>query len=292
MGKNRLKSDFTSPYQGCSILLTTKHQKSKALAPPFDDTLGAKVRDYVVDTDLLGTFSGEVAREDGMIETAKKKCEWALDSATSEYALASEGSFGPHPTMPFLPSNQETLYFIDKARDFHLYVSDISSNTNYQMSKVSSLEELMLFSKAALFPSHALILRPFPENTTNPILKGIQNINDLQTAFLEFKKRSSDNAVWVETDMRAHLNPTRMSRIRELGEKLVHRLVRECPNCMTPGWGAIDIETGLPCGWCAQPTTQIKAEILGCTKCEHRENNLYPKSQEKADPQYCVYCNP
>lgn len=65
-----------SPYFGCCIILPTKHQKSNAIAPVFDTVLQAGVLEYVVDTDLLGTFSGEIERKGTALECAQKKCEW------------------------------------------------------------------------------------------------------------------------------------------------------------------------------------------------------------------------
>ena len=44
------------------MILTTKHAKSIAIAPPFWEKLSVGVLEYLVDTDTLGTFSGEVAR--------------------------------------------------------------------------------------------------------------------------------------------------------------------------------------------------------------------------------------
>lgn len=57
MAINKLK--HSSVYTNSCIVLTTKHAKSIAIAPPFEDKLGASVLEYVVDTDKLGTFSGE-----------------------------------------------------------------------------------------------------------------------------------------------------------------------------------------------------------------------------------------
>jgi len=47
-----------------------------------------------------------------------------------------------------------------------------------------------------------------------------------------------DGRVWLETDMRAHCNPTRMRSIRRLGIALVRRLQTPCSECGSPGLGA------------------------------------------------------
>jgi hypothetical protein len=292
MGQAAMKNQSASPYAGCCVVLTTKHQKSIALAPPFEKILGAGMLEYVVDTDQLGTFSGEIERKGTALEAVRKKCEWSIKKTKADYALASEGSFGPHPMIPFIASDREILYFIDKKRKFHLYVTDVYTETNYQMGEISSLDELKQFAEKTQFPSHALIVRPFPRDIKQSIFKGIQTLADLEAAFLEARSFSPARTVWVETDMRAHLNPTRMNMIGSLGEKLAQRLICLCPQCHTPGWGKIDIEVGLPCSWCGTETEEIKAEIFGCTKCRYKESRFPAHGKEKAEPGQCPYCNP
>jgi hypothetical protein len=281
-----------SPYFGCCIILPTKHQKSNAIAPVFDEALQAGILEYVVDTDLLGTFSGEIDRKGTALECAQKKCEWGLQNREAQYALGSEGSFGPHPWIPFIAANREILYFIDKVRGFHLHVTDVFGETNYQMTEVASYEELLSFADKALFPSHALILRSCVRDKKGAIFKGVQTKSDLESAFREALKASHEKKVYVETDMRANLNPTRMKNIEKLGANLVNRLLSLCPGCATPGWGKVDRETGLPCEWCDRLTDGVKTEFFGCPKCSHKEKMLPSHGQVKADPGRCGYCNP
>lgn len=81
MGQAEIKNESQSPYAGCCVVLTTKHHKSVALAPPFETILGAGMLEYVVDTDQLGTFSGEIKRKGSALETARKKCGGKLFNA-------------------------------------------------------------------------------------------------------------------------------------------------------------------------------------------------------------------
>jgi hypothetical protein len=280
-----------SSYSGNCIIIPTKHAKSQAIMQNFWNILGASVIEYVVDTDRLGTFSGEVERQGSALECAKRKCEWSLEMIgdKAEYFLASEGSFGPHPLIPFMPCDHEILYFIDKRQDFHLHLSLLSEKTNYQMQEIQSLEELQLFSSKAKFPSHALILRPM--NIDNPkIFKGLDTQDSLEEAFKEAQK--SSNKIWVETDMRAHMNPSRMNVIEQLAEDLARRLKTHCPSCNIPGWGQIQIEKGLECGGCGLKTQMVKHEIFGCTKCEYKEIKERSDGIKYADPGQCQYCNP
>ncbi|MBY0378454.1 MAG: hypothetical protein K2Q33_07825 [Gammaproteobacteria bacterium] len=292
MAENRLIP--SSVYAGSCIVLTTKHAKSIAIAPSFWDKLRASVIEYVANTDELGTFSGEVARSGNALECVRRKCEWSLERFGNkiEFALASEGSFGHHPSIPFLPCDHEMLYFIDCRHDFHLYLSHVSKETNYRMELIDSLENLNEFAKSTLFPSHALILRPNDRSTKHPIFKGINSQAALEEAFIECNKLALKGKVWVETDMRAHLNPSRMKVIRELSENFSSRLATPCPSCAVPGWGAIGVEKGLICSGCGEKTILAKHEIYGCGRCVYQEFHKPAHGLEEADPGNCQYCNP
>ena len=100
------------------------------------------------------------------------------------------------------------------------------------------------------------------------------------------------NKVWVETDMRAHFNPTRMQTLNRLANKLALRLLSLCPKCKTPGWGKIKVQIGLECICCGKETAEIKFNIYGCTKCDHKECILPQDGSRYADPGRCPNCNP
>ena len=252
------------------------------------------VLEYPLDTDLLGTFSGEVEREGNALQCVRRKCEMGLNilGEKAEYGLASEGSFGPHPAMFLLPCDQEILYFIDRKRGFHLHMVHVSEKTNYQMQALDSLEELIKFSEAAQFPSHALIVRPNNRADSKLLFKGIETPAALEEAFKECLKASTDGKIWVETDMRAQFNPSRMAVIGELADKLAQRLATPCPQCAAPGWGRVRVEKGLHCEYCDQATEMVAREIHGCVLCDYTE--ALPRSDGlKAAPQmHCGWCNP
>ncbi len=283
-----------SLYDGSCFMLTTKHAKSIAIAPPFYKHLNASVIEYVVDTDKLGTFSGEIQRQGNALECARRKCEWSLEMLGSkvEFALASEGSFGPHPLAHFMPSDHEILYFIDRKHNFHLHLSHLSEKTNYRKQALDSWEELLKFASSIQFPTHALIIRPNDPEKTHHIFKGINTSEDLLEAFQESRKLSNDSKICVETDMRAHCNPTRMAVIGELAEKLAQRLATLCPRCDIPGWGLIRVKKGLECNWCGSQTELIKTEIFGCKKCDYEVELPASHGLTNSEPTYCAYCNP
>ncbi len=266
------------------------HKKEKAIQPPFEKFLGCRVIPAQINTDLLGTFTGEIERTFPPIACAKEKCLRGLALENGTLGIANEGSFDSHPLIPFISANFEVLFFTDKNLGFELTLTKISPKTNFSAKSIKSLEELSAFTNQALFPSHALILRPL--NTKDPtlIFKGIQDTETLHHIFQKCSEASEDRLVWVETDMRAHMNPTRMKVIQKLAYEMAARLATSCPSCQIPGWGIVNKITGLPCKECGMPTNLIKSEIYGCCGCNRQEILENPK--KTASPQYCSFCNP
>lgn len=283
---------MSRPYQDAKIGLVTQHNKCSVIGPIFESILGASVFSIPANTDQLGTFSGEVSRTVSPLECARRKCDLANNTEFYDYYIASEGSFGPHPDNPFLMCDHEILFFMDKVRDFHHYTSLISTSTNYRQAVIHSFEELLDFSKKALFPSHALIIRPNCWTNKKIIFKGIIARKDLENYFLKAQTSSEDNAVWVETDMRAHMNPTRMEVIGRAAEKLATELNTLCPECECPGWSIGDVKKGLKCSLCSTETPWIKAEIWGCHACDYTLEEPRSDGLTSVSPEHCQLCNP
>lgn len=276
------------PYKESIISITTKHAKALAVAPPFKKWLEATVVEYAADTDQLGTFSGELERTLSPVECAKTKCSWSQH----ELSMASEGSFGPHPAAGFAICNHEILYFADKKRGFDLMLSSISPNTNFASHITESLDDAKQFAEKALFPSHAIIIRPNKPTKPGTIFKGITSWEAFLEAFTSSQKESEDGKVFLQTDMRANFNPLRMQHIGELAEKLAKRLASACVQCQQPGWGIKKWQPGLECSLCKQETDLIRYEIYGCTLCPYEEIIDLSLHGKLADPAYCHYCNP
>lgn len=285
---------MNNTYQDTCIIIPTKHAKSIAIAPPFWNHLQADILEYYIDTDKLGSFSGEVERKENAIQCARSKCQWALEllGEKVERCIASEGSFGPHIHIPFLPCDHEVLYFIDRKLGFHLHMSHITEKTNYQMKSLGSLEELHQFTDTSQFPSHALIIRPNNRSNSDIIFKGIQDLSTLEQAFEQSRNASIDGKVWVETDMRAQFNPSRMAAIGELADKMARRLATSCPSCNAPGWGIINTKKGLNCEHCHQETAMVSHEIYGCVLCDHTEILPRADGMKTAPQMHCGKCNP
>jgi hypothetical protein len=277
-------------FGGRSIVIASKHKKQNAMAALLEKELGVTciVPDNL-DTDLLGTFSGEIERELSPMDAARQKCMLAMELTGSDLAVASEGSFGAHPLLYFLPADDELLVFIDKKNDVEIVVREISTKTNYNAKEVSTEEDLLAFAQSAQFPSHALILKDKKEGFS-AIAKGIVETKELLDRFKQFME--TYGSVYVETDMRAHLNPSRMQVIEETTEKLIKKIKSTCPSCNTPGFGIKDATPGLPCENCKAPNKSTLFHVYACQKCNHTYEAYFPNGKQEEDPTYCDRCNP
>jgi hypothetical protein len=277
-------------FQGRRILIATKHKKEDVLAPILESELGLK--SFVLDdfdTDVFGTFTGEITREGTPLDALRKKVELGLALTDVDIAIASEGSFGPHPTVFFVPAADEVLLFRDKKNDLEIVAREITTDTNFGSAEVQSQEELLAFAEKSLFPSHALILSGVDDNAS-AFVKGITSQDELLSVFQELKCKAK--TVLVQTDMRALYNPTRMKTIERACHKLIKNIMSTCPGCVTPGYSVSDVLSGLPCSLCGRPTKSTLAHQYVCKKCGHEERRYYPSLKLEEDPTFCDYCNP
>lgn len=277
-------------YQGKTCLVATMHKKERAIRPSFESELGFQIKVGTINTDTLGTFTGEIERLLPPRECAKTKCLNGLSISGEKIGIANEGSFGPHPVTPFLSVDYETFFFTDLEIGYELCVSKMFRETNFTAAAFSDFNSILEFGKTTQFPSHALILRPNLWEDKKVCFKGIQSIDELYDAFQKSRFVSLDKRVWVETDMRAHKNPTRMEHLRKFAEELAQRLATPCPDCKIPGWGPVEAINGLNCAECGAETELVRAVVWGCCRCRHKE--LIPVDQTLAEPQYCPLCNP
>ena len=283
-------SEMKGIFEGRRLVIATKHQKEQVLRPLLEEALKVKV--FVpenLDTDLLGTFSGEVQRKEDPLSTARKKCELAMEMTGCDLAIASEGSFGSHPEAFFLPANEEWLVFLDHKKGLEIYARHLSMETNFGGMEFQSLEELTAFSQKVLFPSHGLILRPGAERI-DELVKGITDQKSLEECAAFLLKKYGKG--YVETDMRAFLNPTRMKVIAETAAKLLEKIQCCCPSCSSPGFAVTAMVAGLPCEWCGTLTRSPLAYEKTCSHCSFTERILHPHDKSTEDPMYCDRCNP
>lgn len=283
----------TSPYAGARIALATLHGKADALAPAFAALGASLVLAEGVDTDRLGTFSGEIARTQPPLETAVAKARLAMAATGLPLGLATEGSFGPDPVIGLLPLHREIAVLVDDTRGLIVHEQLHTHDTNHAgcwLRAGESIEASRLQRWG--FPSHALMLRSEPWAPGLPLFKGIADHDALHAATLACIAASPEGRARVDTDMRAHLNPTRMRQIALLGERLVQRLRHHCPSCDAPGFGRTGIIPGLPCAGCGMPTARTLAELHACAACSHSEQRPREDGLHHADPAQCDFCNP
>jgi hypothetical protein len=271
-------------------VIATKHQKETIMAPILEANLGVQcVAPASIDTDQLGTFSGETPRNGTILEVLRAKCQLGLDACSADIAVASEGSFGPHPRIPFMAANQEYLMLQYKAIGLEVVVQTLSADTNFAAESLKSFPDLEAFCERIHFPSHALILRPAHDIFTD-MHKGIQDEKTLWAAYKSIYDKYG--TVYVETDMRAHLNPKRQAVIGLLTQQLVEAVLSSCPNCAQPGFQKTGVIRGLPCSWCGFPTESPLEAVWHCSACDYQENKPFQANKTTEDPMYCSHCNP
>jgi hypothetical protein len=266
------------------IVLLSCHQKELAVRDALA-LCGFELTTYDgFNTDNLGTFTNEQQRPLSQMETALKKAQLACEYTGSDFGLGSEGSFGPHPQVHLLPWNYEVLAFWDHHKQHVVYAVHGTAETNFASQKVSSIDEAMLFAKQAQFPSHALIIG---NHNDAFFQKGVQDEIELHRQLtLAFQTESS---VWLETDMRAHMNPTRMKAIAQTAQKLHALLNSQCPTCCLPGYGLSKYIPGALCMTCGHASQRPKAEQWQCTKCLFTEEKQLNTHVSAA---HCDFCNP
>ncbi|QJP35466.1 hypothetical protein F0365_14190 [Nonlabens sp. Ci31] len=277
-------------FKGRGLVIATKHEKEKVIAPLLEKGLGVVC--FIqegFDTDTLGTFTGEIERELDPIAAARQKCLMAMEGSNCDLGIASEGSFGPHPSIFFVSADDEFLIFIDKKNKLEIIVRELSTETNFNGSDIKNEQELLDFADAVKFPSHGLILRK-SKTDNSYIIKGITNLEDLKKSFHLMLEKF--NTVYAETDMRAMYNPSRMTVIKNAAKKLVDKVNSCCPQCNIPGFGVTDVKKGLECSWCGSPTNSALSFIYSCQKCPFEKEEMYPHKKTSEEPMYCDFCNP
>lgn len=277
-------------FEGRKLIIATMHQKETVIAPILEKALGVHCFiDQTFDTDLLGTFSGEVERKLDPIATAKEKCLRAMRANNCDLGIASEGSFGAHPTLFFIPADDEFLVFLDTKNNLEIIIRELSTSTNFNGKEIESEEDLINFAETIGFPKHGLILRKSRDENIE-IYKGIRDFETLKNVFE--KIRSAYNSVYVETDMRAMYNPTRMQVIEKASFQLIQKIQSTCPECEMPGFGKTASKRGLKCKSCGSPTNSILSFLYTCQHCQFTKEEIYPNQKTTEEPMHCDSCNP
>jgi len=278
--------------KGRTAVLATMHGKEQVISPVLAAALGVQTQvPPGFDSDRYGTFTRDIPRAGSQRDAARQKALAAMELTGCDLGLASEGAFGPDPAIPWVACNRELVLLLDRQSGLELVGEVVSTATNYGQTRVTNLREALQFAASAQFPDHALVAMP----TSNPataaeIYKGITEEAQLQTIVTELLGRHG--SLWLETDMRAHLNPSRMVVIEQATHNLVKKFHQTCPQCGWPGFDVVRRLPGLPCADCGLPTALTHQWIYRCAQCHYERQVLYPEGIKVADPGHCGLCNP
>lgn len=280
---------MTHPYDGRRATLATRHDKLPLVAPPFRLAVGLDVVGVDVDTDQLGTFSGECERRGTQREAAIAKARLGMTAAGCSLGIATEASFGPLVGSPFGNACLELVVLVDD--ELGIVISEVE--VDYGVPAISvelrdgGIGQVPLV--AAGFPEHGLIVRPM--ESFEQLVKGIHDAEALEAAIANCVAASPTRTVRVENDLRAHHSPSRRLVIARAAERLARRVAARCSDCGAPGWGVVARNPGAPCTECGTATPRPRSETLGCAACATEIERDLPESRG-VDPRYCPRCNP
>lgn len=279
----------THPYRGLQAGLATRHQKLSLIGPALASAVGLEVVSIDVDTDMLGTFAGEVPRPGTQWQTAVAKARLGMRKAGLRIGIASEGTFGPLDGMPFVVADLELVVLVDD--ELGIEIGESSTGVGLPLLSDDIAPEALgrLHLAAAGFPEHGLIVRP--SDSWHPIAKGIHDADVLEREVARCAAASPQGTARVESDLRAPHHPSRRDVIAAAAERLAARLQSLCATCGAPGWGVVRIEAGAPCSECGTPTSAALAEVRGCARCGSEEA-MRTAAADGVDPGRCPACNP
>lgn len=270
------------------IALATKHGKLAQIAQAFETLRDWQIELVEIDTDVYGTFIGEVPRLLTPRDAAIGKARAGALHAGCDYGIASEGTIGPHPQIPFINSDFEVMAFVDLKNDFAVVETLMSPEIQAHSAIVkhdTNLDEL--FTKLDL-PAHAANIIVSLDGKRH-FTKGIHQPEELQRVIAEALEQAAK--VEVENDFRAMSSPSRQANIAALAEKLAARIGTHCPACNQIGWGSVGFEYGLPCSDCLELAASVAhSQKLACVTCDFSE--LRSLGRDSVDPARCELCNP
>lgn len=224
---------LAGPIDGLPILIATMHGKEAVLASPLA-AMGFKVLlPLGYDTDTLGTFSGDVRRPGTAFEAGLEKARRACQITGVARAISSEGSYRPCQTLFPGARNAELMAFVDLESGIEFVEHLTNLPTRFVKGRVPAnmtAPETQALLSAMDWPKiRAMVVPHDPGNGVMPehVFKGIESIDELCKAMRHCERYSDDGKVHLETDLRAHMNPSRMASVAQVGQALVQRLYRE-----------------------------------------------------------------
>lgn len=285
--------NVSSAWRGRDVAIATKHRKELVISPPLERLVGMRTRVAPgIDTDLFGTFDGRTPRRGTLQQAAIEKARFGARLAITSAAIASEGAYGPHPTIPFMTGGMEVLVLVDRELDLIVTEQLVVHRPVFISETVEAGQPIDAVVERARFPSHALMVG-FDRGAERRewVATGVQDREELEAAICDAARRGP-GAVRLASDMRADRNPTRMTAIAEITELMANRLLETCPACGTGGFGWVAHLRGLPCEVCDTPTSAVRGQVLGCPRCRYTEERPREDGQFAADAGSCPTCHP
>lgn len=280
--------DWQWPPTGARAIVATKHGKERVIEP----TLVGLGVDWLpvppgFDSDRFGTFTRDVPRAGSQLAAAQAKAAAVFELLSEvRIAIASEGAFGPDPTIPFIAAGQELVLLKDRETGLELIGYDRTWETNFAQQTVETFEAAEAFASACGFPDHGLIV--MADDGSRPIEKDIETLAALREAVA--RQIGEAERCWLETDMRAHRNPRRIKAIERAAQALARAADACCPSCRRPGF-VPRTAAGRPCRWCGSQTLEAWRAVHECAGCGYREDQIF-EPERRAEPGNCAACNP
>ena len=276
------------PTPGTPVLTATKHGKDRYLGQVFSQRWGVSLRAAGIDTDLLGTFSGEVPRPGDVRTTLRHKVEMAqATDASADCIVATEGSFGPDPVLGWIPLHEEVLLWAWPKLGKELFVAHRSHDTNFSSCQEPDFAAVRRWAERVGFPSAHLIVRR-ADGTV--LAKGLNDPTELERLWRETS--AAHGTPSLETDMRADRNPRRQEALRALAHKTMEAVEAHCPSCGFPGFVPRPASPGAPCRACGAPTRLPRELRAECPECHAAQSRESPHQIQGVDPGQCDQCNP
>lgn len=284
-------SDILNGWKKRQCVLATMHNKESVISPQLEQGLGITVTvPSNFNTDHFGTFTKDIKRDGNQLEAARKKALAAMEQTGFDLGVASEGSFGSHPSIHFLSSNLEIVVLVDSYNDLEIIGHYRSSNVRAQGQQVGTPEEAITIASSWGFPNQGIVVR-LSENDNRHMYKEIRTIAELEKVSEQLLSKWFVKSIFLETDMRAHRCPGRMESIKMATLDLIKNCKSVCPKCGVPGFVITDTVAGLLCSYCNLPTDVVKEVIYSCKKCYYKESR--PATENTfAEPRECQWCNP
>ena len=131
------------------------HGKEAVISPAFRKRLGLRVETPKgLDTDALGTFTGEIARIGTIRETSIAKARLGMTTMGISIGIASEGSYGPHPHIPFIAGGIELMVVVDDDRGIVVCEHLIDDAPVYDHVITAEIGDIISFLDRICFPDH------------------------------------------------------------------------------------------------------------------------------------------